>query len=156
MTNIIETYFEIKDGTDFIRIDVLKQNFPDAELDWDKNSVNCLVSVKCGGFSGNFSANLMSTNFDVFKKELEIVYENLDRNATFEGIESQVTIRVEGDGIGHLKTRCWLMDYVGIGNELNCEMNFDQTALPKLIEQLNLITSEYKVFGKIEGRTHSS
>ena len=150
MTDATETYFKIKDGTDFIRIDVLKQNFPDAELDWDKNSVNCLISVKCGGFSGNFAADLMSSDFEIFKKELEIVYKNLDRSATFEGIESQVTIRIDGDGIGHLKTRCWLLDYVGIGNELKCELNFDQTELPNLIAELEKITSEYKVFGKIK------
>ena len=150
MTNASETYFEIKDGIDFIRIDVLKQNFADAELDWDKNSVNCLISVKCGGFSGNFSADLMSSDFEIFKKELEIVYENLERSATFEGIESQVIIRVKGDGIGHLNTTCCLMDYAGTGNELNCELDFDQTELPRLIGQLDKITSEYKVFGKIK------
>ena len=153
MTDTNETYFEINDGTDFIRIDVIKQNFPNTELDWDKNSVNCVISVKAGAFSGKFDADLMSTDFELFKKELEIVYENLNRTAIFEGIESQVTIRIEGDGIGHLKTRCWLGDYAGTGNELNCELNFDQTGLPKLIEQLDKITSEFKVYGKINEKS---
>lgn len=150
MNDINETYFEIKGGSDFVRIEVIKQNFPNAELDWDKNSINCWISTKTGLFTGKFSADLMTTNFEIFKKELEILYEKLDRTATFEGYEDQVTIRIEGDGIGHLNTRYWLKDYVGIGNELKGELNFDQTEIPKLIEQLRKITAEFKVFGKIE------
>jgi len=149
MNDSVNTYFEIKAKSDLIRIDVIKPNFPKAELDWDKNSLHCLVSTKIGAFSGTFKADMMSTDFEIFKKELEIVYDNLDHSATFEGIESQVTIRIEGDGIGHLNTRCWLMDKVGTGNELKCEFNFDQTALPKLIEQLDNIISQYKVYGKM-------
>ncbi|MGG5487113.1 WapI family immunity protein [Gaetbulibacter sp. PBL-D1] len=146
MTNPVDIYFEIKDGVNFLRIDVLKQNFPNSELDWDKNSLNCLVSVKCGRFSGDFNTDLMSTDFKTFKAELETLYENLDKTATFEGIENQVTIQVEGDGIGHLTAKCSLMDNAGIGNKLICEMNFDQTELPKLNQQLNKIISIYKVF----------
>jgi|GEM_PF-419792 hypothetical protein len=153
MTNDIETYFEIKDGSDFLRVEVLKQNFPDAELDWDRNSVSCWISAKTGMFSGKFKADLMTPSFEIFKKELEVLYENLDRSATFEGHEDQLLIRVNGDGIGHLNVFCWLKDYVGIGNELKGELNFDQTELQKLIEQLNKITTKYKVFGKINEKS---
>jgi len=153
MTELSETYFEIKDGLDFIRVEVIKQNFPDAESDWDKNYVNCWVSAKTGLFSGKFKADLMTTSFEIFKKELEILYENLDRAATFEGYEDQVTIHIQGDGIGHLNARCWLRDYVGIGNELKSELNFDQTSLPALIGQLEKITTKFKVYGKINDKS---
>ncbi|NIK93640.1 hypothetical protein GZ212_15880 [Mangrovimonas sp. CR14] len=153
MANAIETYFEIKDGIDFIKIQVLKQNYPDGDLDWDRNSLNCNVSVKCGAFSGRFNADLMSWDFDIFKTELEYLYNNLNRTAIFEGIESQVRIVVQGDGIGHLKTRCQIMDYAGTGNELNCELNFDQTELPQIIGQLEKITKEYKVYGRINEKS---
>nr|WP_293303891.1 hypothetical protein [Allomuricauda sp.] len=145
-----DSYFEIRDGSNFIKVDVIKQNFPDANLDWDKNSVNCWVSAKFGMFSGKFNTDLMTTDFEIFKKELEILYENLDRSAIFEGYEDQVAIRIKGDGIGHLNVLCWLNDYVGIGNELKGELNFDQTELKKLIGQLGKITTEYKVYGKIK------
>lgn len=153
MTNKVETYFEIKDGIDFIKIHILKQNFPDGDLDWDRNSLNCDVSVKCGAFSGKFNADLMSWDFDIFKTELEYLYNNLNRTAIFEGIESQVRIVVQGDGIGHLNTRCQIMDYAGTGNELNCELNFDQTELPQIIGQLEKITTEYKVYGRINEKS---
>jgi len=153
MTDETETYFEIKDGSDFVRVEVLKQNFPEAELDWDKNSVSCWVSAKAGLFSGKFKADLMTTDFEIFRKELEILYEELDQEATFHGYGYQVTIKIKGDGIGHLNARCMLMDHVGIGNELKSELNFDQTELPKLIDQLGKITTEFKVFGEINDKT---
>ncbi len=150
MKDVRETYFEIKDGIDFLRIDVLKQNFPDGDLDWDRNSLNCDISVKCGAFSGKINSDLMSWDFDIFKKELEYLYENPNRRANFEGIESQVKILVQGDGIGHLNTTCRIMDYAGTGNELICQLNFDQTELPNLIHQLEKITTEFKVYGRLK------
>lgn len=153
MVNTVETYFEIKDGTDYVKIVVLRQNFPDGDLDWDRNSLNCDVSVKCGAFSGNFNADLMSWDFDIFKTELEYLYKNLNSRAIFQGIESQVTIFIQGDGVGHFNTTCQLMDYAGTGNELNCKLNFDQTELPKIIAQLDKITSLYKVYGRINEKS---
>lgn len=147
MKDSTKPYFEIKDGTDFVKVDVITQNFPKAELSFDKNSVNCLISVKAGAYSGTFKTNLMTTDFKIFKKELEILNNHLDRAATFKDIESQITIRIEGDGIGHLKTKCRLLDYAGTGNELKCELDFDQTELPTLIDQLAKIITKFKVFG---------
>ncbi|WP_111309759.1 WapI family immunity protein [Confluentibacter sediminis] len=149
MTNT-NSYFEINDNVNFIRIDIIGLNFPDAELDWDKNSLNSMISVKVGAFSGKFKADLMTSDFEIFKRELKIVYSELNRGATFEGIESQVTIHIKGDGIGHLNAKCWLMDYAGTGNELKCEFDFDQTQLPKLIDQLENITSEYPTTGELK------
>jgi hypothetical protein len=145
MTDPTETYFEIRDDSDFLRVEVVKQNFPDTELIWDKNSVSCWISAKTGMFSGKFKADLMMPSFEIFKKELEVLYENLDQSATFEGYEDQLLIRVNGDGIEHLSVFFRLIDYVGIGNELKGTLNLDQTDIPKLIEQLNKITTKFKV-----------
>jgi hypothetical protein len=146
-----KSYFEIKGNTNnnFVRININGLNHPNAELDWDRNWINSLVTFKVGAFTGNFSANLMTTDFEIFKRELKFLNENLKSSATFEGIESQVKINIKGDGIGHLTITCWLMDYVGTGNELNCELNSDQTQLPKLIKQLENITSEYPTTGEL-------
>ena len=150
MTNESTLYFEIRDTENFIRIYVNGLNYPNAELDWDRNWVNTLVLVKAGAFNGEFKADSMTTDFEIFKKELKALYQNLDREATFKGIESQVTIRVQGDGIGHLKTECSLLDYAGTGNELKCELEFDQTQLPELIDQLEQITIAFPTTGELK------
>ncbi|MCT8341224.1 hypothetical protein MG296_14250 [Flavobacteriaceae bacterium TK19130] len=151
MRNETYTYFKIQNGSDFLKIEILNQNFPNADLDWDKDSIRCKVSAKFGGFSGEFHADLMTFSFDNFKKELIQLNENLGQSATFKGYEGQVKIFIQGDGIGHLDLFCDLKDNVGIGNELKGELNIDQTYLPELIEQLDTITSEYKVHMKMNG-----
>jgi len=138
------------DSGDFVRIDVNGLKYPNAELDWDRNWLSSVISVKAGAFSGKFKANLMTTDFEIFKRELKIVYKNLDRAATFEGIESQVTINIKGDGIGHLNAKCWLMDFAGTGNELKFEIDFDQTQIPELINQLERITAEFPTTGELK------
>ncbi|WP_449565221.1 WapI family immunity protein [Luteirhabdus pelagi] len=151
MRNESETYLKIQNGSEFVKIEILKQNFPNADLDWDKDSIRCKISAKFGSFSGEFNANLMTFSFDNFKRELIYLYENLEQSATFKGYEDQVKIFIQGDGIGHLDLFCDLKDNVGMGNELKGELNLDQTYLPDLIEQLDTITSEYKVHMKMNG-----
>ena len=141
--------FEINgnNGTDFIRIDEIRLNYPNAKTDRDKNSLNSKIDFKVGAFSGSLTTDLMTTDFELFKRELKILYENLDRTAVFEGIESQIIIHIKGDGIGHLIAKCFITDYVIDGNELKCEIRFDQTQIPKLIEQIEKITNEYPTTG---------
>lgn len=151
MTNS-NSYFEIKGNSDndFIRIDVNGLNFPNAELDWDKNSLNSVIKFKVGAFSGNLVTDLMTTDFEIFKRELKILYDKLDAEATFEGIEGQITIHIKGDGIGHLYAKCFITDSSSDGNELNCEIGFDQTQIPELIKQLEKITTEFPTTGKLK------
>jgi len=150
MTNS-NLYFEIKGNVDddFIRIDVNGLNFPNAELDWDKNSLNTGINLKVGAFSVNFVTDLMTTDFEIFKRELKILYNDLNGTATFEGIEAQVTIHIKGDGIGHLNAKCFVTDSFPDGNELNCEIGFDQTQIPVLIKQMEKITTEFPTTGKL-------
>jgi hypothetical protein len=132
---------------DFIRINGIKFNCPNATTDWDKNSLSSNIEIKVGAFSGNLTTDLRTADFEIFKRELKILYDNLDRTAVFEGFESQVIIHVKGDGIGHLIAKCFLSDYVIDGNELKCEIHFDQTQIPRLIDQLEKITNEFPTTG---------
>lgn len=151
MTNT-DSYFEIKgiNENDFIRIDVGGLKFPNAELDWDKNALNSIVKLKVGAFSANLSTDLMTTDFEIFKREIEILYNNLNGTATFEGIEGNVSIHIKGDGIGHLSADCFITDFLPDGNELKCGIGFDQTQIPKLINQLEKITTEFPTTGDLK------
>lgn len=128
------TFFEISDTGDFIRIDLIRFNHPNAELNWDKNWVEGYVKVKAGAFSGEFKADFMTVDFVSFKSELTRLYDKLNGIATFNTLESQVEIKIVGDGIGHLKAECEVMDYAGTGNKLEFEIDFDQTHIPKIGE----------------------
>lgn len=150
MTDNETTYFELKDSGDFIRIDLQNLNYPTAELDWDRNWIKSKVTVKAGGFSGRFSCDLMTTDFERFKRGLTLLYDKLDGTASFDTIEGQVEIKIKGDGIGHFEANCFVMDQAGIGNKLDFEINFDQTIIPEMIRQLNDITTTYPISGDLK------
>ena len=144
------TYFEISENGNLIRIDILGLNYPNAEDDWDRNWLKSIISAKAGAFSGNFKADLMTTDFETFKNELTNLYDKLKGIATFNTLESQVDIKITGDGIGHLKAKCEVMDYAGIGNKLEFEIDFDQTQIPKIVNQLENIITKFPVSGDLK------
>jgi hypothetical protein len=143
-------FFEISESGNFIRIDLIGFNHPNAELDWDKNWLKGLVKVKAGGFSGEFKADFMTVDFLSFKNELKKLYDKLNGVATFYTLESQVEIKIVGDGIGHLNAECEVMDNAGTGNKLEFEINFDQTHIPKIITQLEKITNRFPKIGELK------
>lgn len=149
MTDENSTYFEIKESGNLIKIEVFGLQYPNADDDWDRNWLTSIVSVKAGVFSGKFKANLMTTDFETFKNQIIKLYNKLDGVATFYTLESQANIKIIGDGIGHLDAQCEVMDNVGFGNKLNFKINFDQTQIPKLINQLEKITKEFPIKGEL-------
>ena len=76
--------------------------------------------------------------------------QGLNGIATFHTLESQVEIKIVGDGIGHLKAECEVMDYAGTGNKLVFEINFDQTHIPKILNQLEKITKKFPKIGELK------
>jgi len=140
-------YFEITDGPDIIKIEPLEWCHPNAEMDWDKNWVYSKITVKGGAFRGQFTCNLITTDFELFKRELGKLYDNLKGQASFKTLEEQIYIKIDGDGIGHFNTECELMDDAGIGNKLVVKMTFDQTQIPIFVQQLNNIIKEFPIQG---------
>ncbi|WP_316736620.1 hypothetical protein [Pedobacter aquatilis] len=147
--NVETTFFEISESGNFIRIDLIGFNHPNSELDWDKNWVKGFVKVRAGGFLGEFTADFMTTDFVSFKIELAKLYDKLNGIATFNTLESQVEIKIVGDGIGHLKAECEVMDNAGTGNKLEFEIDFDQTHIPKILNQLEKITDRFPKVGEL-------
>lgn len=136
-------YFEISENDNLIRIEIISQPYLDSETDYDKNWLRGSVKFKLGAFRGEYFADFQTFDFEIFRKELEIAYDKLNRNAMFDTIESQAKINLAGNGSGHFEVKFWLMDKAGIGNELSGEFIIDQTQLPELISQLNAINTQY-------------
>jgi hypothetical protein len=143
-------YFEISESGNFIRIELIKQSNPNAEMDWDANWIKGFVKVKAGVFSGEFKAEFMTVDFVSFKIELEKLYDKLNGIATFNTLESQIEIKIIGDGIGHLNAECEVMDFGANGNKLMFEINFDQTHIPKILNQLEKIINKFPKIGELK------
>ena len=122
--------------------------FPKAENDWDKNMISAKIIVKTNAFCGEYEAELMTVDFEKFKQELRLLYQELDGHASFECLEHYLSIQVQGDGLGHFTADCianekpWIND-----SELRCKFYFDQTQINDLVYQLDLITKEFPIVG---------
>ena len=108
---IDDIYFEITDGPDIIRIELLKWTHTDAELDWDKNWIHSQITVKGGAFRGQFYCDLMTTDFELFKRGLKKIFDSLRGQAEFKTPEGQIHIKIEGDGLGHFTVDCEAVSY---------------------------------------------
>jgi hypothetical protein len=146
----METYFEISESGDKVRVEVSEYAHHNAENDWDNNWVKSKVMVKAGNFSGEYNAEFRTNDFVRFKVELGALYHNLSGGAVFNDLEGYLELRVLGDGNGHLELKAVVNDRVGrCGNELTFEMNFDQTYISSIVRQLNKITEAFPVIGNL-------
>jgi hypothetical protein len=118
---------------------------------WDGNWLNCRVTVTAGGFRGEYVASLRSNEFVAFRRDLEKLYEVLHGQGGFHSMEEWVELQVIGDGRGHFRGTCRLRDEAGIGNLLECALEFDQSDIPEMLKGLRRIERKFPVVGKAPG-----
>ncbi len=145
-----EYQFEINDTGNFIRIVPLRFMHPDAEMDWDRNWIETHIEINASPFRGKYKVSLMTGDFEKFKQELKRVYNDLAGATMFDSLESDIEIKIKGDGLGHFKAKCTATDRTTVdGSELSFVLDFDQTQIPELIKQLEEITTAFPIFGDI-------
>lgn len=147
MTQHYDTFFEIFDGGDIIKIEPYQAIKYDSALDLDRNWVKTKVTVKGGTFSGEYVADFMTTDFELLKRDFKKLDKDFNATANFEPLEGQLKLIISGDGIGHFEVKCIAQDQPGIGGTLSFILSFDQTELPRLINELDKITKAFPISG---------
>ena len=143
-----EIYFELKNAGDFVRLEPIELIDYKSNNDWDRNSIKTKITVKGGAFSGHYQADIMTVDFEKFKQDLDILYNNLKGGLIFENIEHAIQLQIVGDGNGHFEVKITANDSPGIyGNELRFTMAFDQTEIKTLVNQLDKITKRFPITG---------
>ena len=145
-----DIYFEITDAGDLIRIEPFHLTNPKAQLDWDRNWIKTKVTVKGGVFSGEFVGEFMTTDFEIFKRQLKKLDQDFNATATFQPLEQQLTLKIKGDGLGHFDVDCEAAPQSHLGQTLTFSMNFDQTYIKELVKQLDKITKAFPINGDFE------
>ena len=147
--NIIEhPYFEIKNQGKFVKIIAESLINFNSNIDYDKNWIKCYIEVYAGVFQGKYPAEIMTTTFEIFKQKLNLLYNKLEGKAAFDDLESYCLIKVSGDGSGKLTAEIECNDNPGTYSaKLNFEIDFDQTFLKSIINQLNIITKKFPITG---------
>jgi hypothetical protein len=147
MTNSTDIFLEFTDAGDIIRIEPISLTFPKANLDWDRNWIKTNVTVKGGVFSGQFVAEFMTTDFEIFKQQLNKLDNDFNASATFEPLEQQLVLKIKGDGLGHFEVDCEAKPEPHLGQTLTFSISFDQTQIKDYIRQLDRITNAFPIDG---------
>ena len=132
---------------DRIEFRVAGRSHPGSSDYWDGNWLRTTVTVRAGGFSGRFRADLRAEEFSSFRDQLTQLYEALQGEAAFTTFEGQVLLVAAGDGRGHVAVKAELADAPGIGNRLKVSLCLDQTYLPAVLESLDLLLATWPVLG---------
>jgi len=136
-----------------VRIEVLWPSYPVSNDYWDGNWLETRIRVVAGGFKGHYRAQLRSEEFADFRAALYLLYTSLGTDApvheaAFQTMEEQLSISVKGDRQGHFSAHCVAVDRAGTGNRLECELAFDQTQLPAMVEALDALITAFPVKGR--------
>lgn len=141
--------FELIDNDVMLQIKPERLLCPDSEIDWDRNFISTRIYIKVGGFNGDYSAEIMTFDFEKLKKDLKRLYYDLNSYGYFDCLDRYLTIKIKGDGLGHFKCNCEAIDNPGYEESvLKFSLCFDQTQINGLVRQLDLITEEYPIIGE--------
>lgn len=138
-----DLYFEIKSDDNFVRIDFLdKEDYLSNRIS-DYSWLRVEIATKAGRFSSNYIVDIYKVNLFSFYEKFAMLYENLNGSAIFEDSENCFKINITGDGMGHFTVAVEDIDYSQEDAVLKYSINFDQTQLPEMINQLNKIINKY-------------
>lgn len=141
-------YFRIGSGaSEHITVTPLYRPHDQCADFWDGNWVESHVEIRVGAFTGRFRASLRANEFAHFREELARLYSDLTGTAVFSSMEQWLTMKIQGDGLGHFEAECHAMDQAGVGNRLEFRLSFDQTDIPGILKGLDRVNEAFPARG---------
>jgi hypothetical protein len=111
----------------------------------DDNWLTVEIEVQAGAFAGRFQAAFLTDELASFLEELRILHSSLRGNANFTTLEGQLSLSLEGDGLGHIGLKGRALDQPGIGNQFRFHLSLDQTQLQASLRSLEGVVNAYPV-----------
>ena len=130
---------------EYVRIEVHGYERPPVGEFHDVNWLTVRVSVSAGAFSGAFDAAFLTEELVAFLEQLKRLHSSLSGEAVFSTLEEQLSLRLIGDGRGHIALTGACVDIAGTGNRLEFSLALDQTHLSSAIQQLNELVRSFPV-----------
>jgi hypothetical protein len=109
---------------------------------WYDNWLSVDIRIQAGGFQGQVSAQLISDELVRFASQLRPLYQSLTGVAELSTMEGQLSLRLVGDGKGHIGLSGEVRDRPD-GNRLQFTLAFDQSELRASIRELERVTSQF-------------
>lgn len=133
--------------SEFLMIEILGRSYPNYTDYWDGNWLNARVTLSVGGFKGLLGGYLRPEEFLRFREEIATLNNNLSGKASFSTMEEWFSIKLTGDGKGHLILKGQVRDRPGSENTLNFTIELDQTFLPEILKGLDKTINIFPVIG---------
>ena len=128
-----------------VEVDVLRyERAPSGEYH-DDNWLTAQVRVFAGGFRGKVDLAILTDELAKFLPQLRSLYEKLSGAAELITLESQLCLRVTGDGRGQIELIGEVADQPSIGNRLHFTFSFDQSQLAGSIRELERVTAAFPI-----------
>jgi len=108
---------------------------------FDDNWLIVKIHVQAGGFCGKVDASILTGELEKFCSELRILFGTLRGAAEFTTLEEQLSLKLNGDGKGHIE----LHGEVEAGHRLFFKLEFDQSQLGVSIRELEGVLSRFPV-----------
>ena len=130
-----------------LEVDVLGYERPASGNNWDDNLLAVVIHVRSGGFRGETSATVITSELNSFISELRPLCESSIGLARFQTMDGRLSFGLVGDGKGHFELRGEVKDEHGIGNRLHFKFRSDQSDLGISIRELEQVTLKFPVRG---------
>ena len=138
-----EVYFEISDSGNYVILKPIRLSYPESDDSWDQKWIQIKMELKGGCFQGVHIAEFMTDDFRNLKLQISKLYNNLNGSFDFNDLERNLELRMRGDGIGHFDVQVSASDNSVYNGTLTFTMQFDQTQIPGMVNQLEKIIAKY-------------
>jgi hypothetical protein len=90
------------------------------------------VEVHCDGWRGKINAEFYQDELATFAEEIRVLHSNLTGIAQLQPTEPNITLKLEGDGKGHIVVDGTAQRTLGANTQLAFRIEIDQTYLPQI------------------------
>lgn len=133
------------EGGEFLTITIIGRSYPGSTDYWNGNWLQASIEVSAGGFRGEVACDLRADELAAFAEQMACLQESFRGEAAFDTLEGWLSLRVIGDGRGHMEFRCVVRDQPGVGNRLECVFNTDQTFTRSTVAELAAVVQAFPV-----------
>jgi hypothetical protein len=106
---------------------------------WSTNWFDANVEIKCGAWSGNYTATFENGELRSFASDIRRLYQDLSATVTFQQSEPYLSISCKGDGRGHIWLTGVAEERPHQGPKLVFQFGLEQTELPQIANSLDAL-----------------
>lgn len=137
---------------EFLAIQILGRNSPESGIGeyFENNWLECVVSVRAGGFRGDIRSVFLTEDFVRLRDGLRELVDWKEISVDFSTLEGWLALHFSMDEKGGIVLHGDLVDRPLDGNRLRFDLAFDQSYLPPVIADLESAIEAYPVIGTCE------